>query len=263
MHNDYPLAPEKLEISRNMLSEYCSNIANEYGIKIGGLNRLVPNLGNKNKYVLHYKNLHLYLSLEIKLSKVQRILKFKQSDWFIKYIDFNTNKRKNAVNNFEKHFFKLMNNSVFGKIMENLRKRIIVKLVNNAKDYVRYISEPSFVSQKIFSKNFVAIHEIIPVSTLDKPISVGFSILDLNKYLMYEFHYKYIKSKFDANLLFTDTDSLVYEIKAEHVHQDFYKDKNLFDFSDYQLHSKFFDPTKKKVISEMKDEFKGLVSLLG
>ena len=84
-----------------------------------------------------------------------------------------------------------MNNSVFGKTMENLRKRINVRLVNNAKDYVRYISKPSFVSQKIFNKNFVAIHEIKPVLTHNKPIYVGFSIFDLSKYLMYEFHYKY------------------------------------------------------------------------
>ena len=93
--------------------------------------------------------------------------------------------------------------------MENLRKRIGIKLVNNAKDYVRYISKPTFVSQKVFSKNFVAIHEIKPVLTLNKPISAGFSILDLSKYLMYKFHYKCIKSKFGVNLLFTDTDSLV------------------------------------------------------
>ena len=81
MHNDYPLALEKLEISQNMLSNYCSNIANEYGIKIGSFNKLVRNLGNRSKYVLHYKNLQLYLSLGMKLVKVHRILKFKQSDW--------------------------------------------------------------------------------------------------------------------------------------------------------------------------------------
>ena len=143
--------------------------------------------------------------------------------------------------------------------MENLRKRISLKLVNNAKDYVRCISQPSFVSQKMFSKNFVAIHEIKPVLTLNKPIYVGFSILDLSKLLMYEFHYKYMKSKFDAKLLFTDSDILVYGIKTEDVYDDFYQDKNLFDFSDYPLNSKFFDPVDKKVIGKMKDEFKGKI----
>ena len=83
------------------------------------------------------------------------------------------------------HFFKLMNNSTFGKTMENLRKRINVRLVNNAGDHKKYVSKPSFVSQKIFSKNFVAIHEIKPVLTLDKAIYVGFSILDLSKLLIY------------------------------------------------------------------------------
>ena len=143
--------------------------------------------------------------------------------------------------------------------MENLRKRISLKLVNNTKDYVRCISQPSFVSQKVFSKNFVAIHEIKPVLTLNKPIYVGFSILDLSKLSMYEFHYKYMKSKFDAKLLFTDSDILVYEIKTEDVYDDFYQDKNLFDFSDYPLNSKFFDPVNKKVIGKMKDEFKGKI----
>ena len=118
-----------------------------------------------------------------------------------------------------------MNNSVFVKTIENLRKRMSVKLVNNPKDYVKCISKRSFDSQKIFSKNFVAIHEIKPVLTFNKPIYVGFSIADLRKLLMYEFHYKYVKSKYDAKLLFTDTDSLVYEIKIEDICEDFYQDK--------------------------------------
>ena len=105
LHNDYPLAPEKLEISQNMLPKYCSEIADEYGIKFDGVNKLVPNLGNKSKYVVHYRNLQLYLSLGMKLTNVHRVLKFKQSDWLKKYIDFNTDKRKNVANSFEKHFF--------------------------------------------------------------------------------------------------------------------------------------------------------------
>ena len=143
-----------------------------------------------------------------------------------------------------------MNNATFGKAMENLRKRISVRLINNAKDYVRCISKLSLVSQKIFSKNFVAIHEIKPVLTINKPIYGGISNLDLSKLLMYEFHYKYIKKKFGAKLLFTDTDSLVYEIKTEDVYEEFYQDKNLFDFSDYPLDSKFFDPVNTKLLAK-------------
>ena len=107
MHNDYPLTPEKLKINHDTLSNYCSNIVNGYGIKIGSVNKLVPNLGNKSKYVLHYKNLQLYLSLGMKLSKVHRILRFKQLDWLKTYIDFNTDKRKNVANSFQKDFLNL------------------------------------------------------------------------------------------------------------------------------------------------------------
>ena len=126
-----------------MPSIYCFDIANKYGIKIRGVNKLVPNLGNKSKYVLQYRYLQLCLSLGTKVSKIYRILEFKQSDWLKKYIDFNTNKRKNAANSFEKDFFELMNNNVFGKTMENFRKRISVKLINKSKDYVRCVSKPN------------------------------------------------------------------------------------------------------------------------
>ena len=133
----------------------------------------------------------------------------------------NIDKRKGAANSFENDFFKLMNNNTFGKAMKNLRKKMNIRIVNNAGGYKKYVTKPSFVSQKKFSKNFVAIHEIKPILTLDKPICVGFSILHLSKLLMYEFHYQYIKGKFSANLLFTDTDSLVYEIKANDVYEGF------------------------------------------
>ena len=145
-----------------------------------------------------------------------------------------------------------MSNSVFGKTMESLTKRTSVKLIHNSKDYVRSVSKPNFISQKIFSKNFVAIHQVKPVLILLKPIYVEFSILDLSKFLMYKFNYEYIKKKFNARLLFTDTYSLAYDIKTKDVYEDYYGDKNLFDFSDYLLNSEFFDQTNKKDIGKMK-----------
>ena len=129
-HNDYPLAPEKLNINSDMLLKYFFSIVNNYGINVGEVNELIPNLGNKKNYVIHYRNLQLYISLEMKITKVHKILKLKQSDWLKKFVDFNTEKRKNAINNFEKSFFKLMINSVFGKTTENLRKRKNIRLIN-------------------------------------------------------------------------------------------------------------------------------------
>ena len=153
-----------------MLSKYCNDIAKKYRIKVVDVNKLVPNLGSKSKYVVHYRNIQLYLSLEMKLTKIHNVLKFKQFDWMKTYIDFNTDKRIKASNRFEKNFFKLMINSVYDKKLENLRKAINVRLVNNAKDYKIYVS-----------KDLVAINEIKPILTLDKQIYEEFSILDLSK----------------------------------------------------------------------------------
>ena len=131
MHNDYPLAPEKLAVSSDMLSKYCIEIADKYEIKVGNMKKLIPNLGNKTKYVLHYRNIQLYLSLGMKLTKIHKVLKFKQYDRMKKYIDFNTKKRMNAANDFEKDFFKLMINSVYGKKIENLQKKKNQCEINN------------------------------------------------------------------------------------------------------------------------------------
>ena len=125
-----------------MLLEYCKKIGNKYEINVGDVKKLIPNLGNKTNYVVHYRNLQLYLSLGMKLTKIHRVLKFKQSDWMKKYIDFNTEKRMNAANDFEKDFFRLMINSVYEKTMKNLRKRINVRLVNKAEDFLKYTSKP-------------------------------------------------------------------------------------------------------------------------
>ena len=120
LHNDYPLAAEKLAISYDMLSDYFKNVPDEYRKKVGDVMKLISNLANKTNYVLHYKNIQLYLSLGMKLTKIPQVLKFKQSDWMKKYINFNTEKRADAANSFEKDFLKLMINSVYVKTMKNL-----------------------------------------------------------------------------------------------------------------------------------------------
>ena len=203
-----------------MFSGYCKKIAEKYKISIGLVRKLIPTLKDKKDYVFHYRNLQLYMDLDLKIKKVHRVLEFNQSPWLKKYIDFNTEKRKHAKNPFEKDFFKLMNNSVSGKTMQNLRKRVNVKLVTDYKKLDKLTSKPTYVSSKIFNKNLMAVHKIKEALTLNRPAYVGMCILHLSKTLVYDFHYKYIKEKYGnkAKLPFTDTDSLTYEIEAEDVY---------------------------------------------
>ena len=177
------------------------------------------------------------------------------------YIDFNAEKRKNANNSFEKDFFKLMNNSVFGKTMENIRKRCNVYLETDPDHFLRQTANPTYLGCKIFHKNLVAVHMQKRRLLLNKPSYVGMCILDLSKTLIYDFHYNFIKAKYDekAILLFSDTDSLCYIIKTGDVYEDLYKYKGLFDNSDYPKTSKFFFDGNEKVIGKFKDEAGGMI----
>ena len=134
LHNDYPLAPEKLAVTNDMLSKYCKEIADKYEIKVGDVKKLIPNLGSKTNYVVHYRNLHQYLSLRMKLTKLHRELKFKQSDWIKNMLILTLKKKLMLLMILKKIFFKLIINFVYGKTIENLRKRINVKLVNNEEE---------------------------------------------------------------------------------------------------------------------------------
>ena len=132
-------------------------------------------------------------------------------------------------------------------------------MINNAEEFLKYTSKPTYISHKMFGKDYAAIHEGKPVLILNKPIYVGFTVLDFSKWKMYDFHYIFIKKNFDAKLLFTDTDSLTYEIKSKNVYEELFKWKDLFEFSNYTKDSKFFVETNKKVIGKMKDEFGGVI----
>ena len=247
-HNEYPLAAERLLLNK--------------------VEKLVPNLNDKTKYVIHYETLKLYLSLGLKLTKIHRAITFKESKWLAPYIDMNTNLRSKAKNDFEKNFFKLMNNSVFGKTMENIRNRTDVRLVNSREKALKLIAKPNFHAVSIFSEDLIAINMKRTKLTFNKPKYLGMSILDISKNLMYNFHYNYIKPKYgeNAKLLMTDTDSFCYEITTEDFYKDITPDVNrLFDTSNYPKDHSDQDgnpsgiPTgvNKKVIRMMKDECAG------
>ena len=243
-HNDYPLCPER--------------------VKCDKVEKLIPNLRDKKNYVIHYKNLMQCLKLGMKLKKIHRGIRFVESEWMKLYINTNTNLRAQAKNNFEKDFFKLMNNSVFGKTMENIRNRVDVKLVNTEEKFKKLVAKPNFKSRKIFNENLISVHMKKTSLTMNKPVYLGMCILELSKILMFDFHYKYIKPKYEnkAKLLFTDTDSFLYEIETE----DFYKDiagdvKDRFDTSEYPENHPSGIPTgiNKKVLGMFKDEAAGKI----
>ena len=154
------------------------------------------------------------------------------------------------------NLIKICIKSSISKSIENIRKRINVKVVNDKRSYLKIVNKPNFMLQKIIDKNFVALHFSKKVLTLNKPIYIGFCILVLSKLLMYQFHYDYVLKTFnDAKPLFTDTDSLGYDIVDSNVYEQCFKDKKLFDFSRYPKDSIYFDNSNKKVLGKMKDEF--------
>ena len=244
LHNDYPLAPEHL--------------------KMNGVEKLIPNFYNKKKYVVHYEALKLYVKHGLVITKIHRGITFRESAWLKDYIDMNTRLRTKSKNNFESNFFKLMNNSVFGKTIENIRKRTDIKLATTEKQVEKWIYQPNYIHRTTFSDSLVAIHMARTKLYFNKPVYLGMCILDLSKTLMYEFHYEYIKSKYGskAKLLFTDTDSLMYEIETEDFYLDISPDvQSWFDTSNYpKEHASGIETgVNKKVIGLMKDEVGGKI----
>ena len=198
----------------------------------------------------------------MRITAVHRGISFYQSSWMEPYIRKNTELRKAATSSFEKDFFKLMNNSVFGKTIENIRKRQNIHLIDNRKKALKLSSRPNFDRCTIFDKHLIAVHMKNTEVYFNKPVYVGQAILDLSKTLIFDFHYNYIKKKYKhkAELLFTDTDSLMYQIYTD----DFYKDispdiLSKFDTSDYPPNHPSGIPTgvNKNVIGMFKDEVAG------
>ena len=262
-HNAYPLAPERITVEKEWMSEYQRKLLQQmYGGTSNEVEKLVPNLRNKEKYVLHYRNLQLYLQLGMKLEKIHRALRFKQIPWMKPYIMKNTELRKKAESTFEQDLYKLLNNSVFGKTMENLRKRVDVKLVRSSEEdkLRKLIAKPSFNRSMIFDDDLAAVHMNKTRLVLDRPVYVGMSILDLSKHLMYDWYYNHLKAQYGerAQLLYTDTDSLVLEIQTEDVHADMKRHQEEYDTSNFPQDNPLHSTKNKKVLGKMKDECAGV-----
>ena len=270
LHNDYPLAPERKLVTQDMLSPYASELQSKLQIGKDTCEKLVPNLMDKDGYVVDIRNLKFYRDHGLIIKKVHAVITFKQERWMKCYIDFNTEKRKLSKNDFEKDFFKLMNNAPFGKTMENIRNRVNMSFVtSNSKwgDHAtkldrtveRKLASPLYDGHIIYNEDLVAIKQKKKELVFNKPIYAGMAILDLSKLHMYTFHYDVIKKQYGdrAKLLFTDTDSLCYQIKTKDFYQDMHDSKHHYDFSGFDKKSKFYDESNKKVLGKFKDECDG------
>lgn len=254
LHHDLPFAAEKF-------------------VPPGGKSaKLIASLYDKFNYVIHYVHLKECVKHGLVLTKIHRILSFRQENYLKKYIDLNTTLRQLSKTTFEKDFFKLLNNSIFGKTIENKRKQVDVKLVTRWSDNnnvtnkhltaEKLITRPNFNSVSIFSKNFVAIQLNKEKIILDRPIYIGFTVLEYSKQHMYNFHYDFIKNMYQGNakLCYTDTDSLLYLIFTDDFYKDMLTNISKFDTSNFMLNNIYNIPRKnEKIPGLFKDELGGAI----
>ena len=203
-------------------------------MEINKCKKLVCNLFNKKKYVAHINTLKQVLNHGLKLKKIHRVIEFNQEAWLKPYTDMNTELRKLAKNDFEKDLFKLMNNSVFGKTMENIRKHKDIKLVTTDRKRSKLVSEPNYHTINLISEDLSIIEMKKAKVKMNKPIYLALSILEISKILMYEFWYNYMKPKYNDNvrLCYRDTNSFVMHIKTNYFYKDNASDvENRFDTS--------------------------------
>ena len=242
LHSDLPFLSKRMEVNK------CK--------------KLVCNLFNKKKYVVHINSLKQALNCGLKLKKIHKVIEFNQKEWLKPYIDMNTELRKLAKNDFEKDLFKLINDSVFGKTMENIRKHRDIKLVTTDKKRSKLVSEPNYHTTNLISEDLSIIEMKKTKVKMNKPIYLGLSILESSKILMYEFWYDYMKPKYNDNvkLCYMDRDSFIMNIKTNDFYEDIASDvENRFDTSNYEVNRPLPTGKNKKVIGLMKDELGGKI----
>lgn len=258
--SDYPPVAENLLITNDIISPWTKIQLN--GRKHSSLVKLAPNLYDKNKYICHIQNLKLFLELGIELKALHRVLSFNQSPWLYDYIEFNSNQRSKAVSDVEKDFFKLLINSLFGKMIENVRKYRSFDIASSEKKRKRLVSKSNLKDIYMIDDD-VFIYEFTPIKVkLCKPIFVGMVCLELAKNFMVKYHFQkfvpYFKRE-NIKLLYTDTDSFIWQIFTHDLYNDLLKFKNDFDFSKYPTDHKLYNTKNRSTRGKWKDEKNGIV----
>ena len=249
MHSDYPLAPEHFVVKSEMLSPFARNLQGKGWKPMG---KLIPNLYGKTHYVTHYRNLQCYVEQGLVLTKIHRILSFTQRPWLKPWIDLCTSQRQNAQSDFEADLAKLQANATFGKTMEQVRNRVKIRLIADDTKLLKAVSKPSYQQAQIINPDLVMVRAARQKVRLNKPISVGFCILELSKLVMHKFYYGYLKPNHGdrLKLLFTDKYSLCCQIETPDLYRDMDEAMDLFDTSnfdpDHDLYSNKYHRVREK-----------------
>jgi len=254
----FPLAPEHMVIGENLLSDYNKSFRS---VQTKAKKLVCTQLPKKN-YLVHYRNLKFYLRMGLQVSKIHSIIEFEQSPWMKGYIDGNSEKRALGTSDFEKSIYKLLNNSAFGKTMEDVRKRRNILLLTNPEEAIKIQSRPTFKSSTIFSPTLMAVETIRYEIEMNKPIYVGFSILELSKLKMYEMYYDVLQIKYPSiELLYMDTDSFFLKVPTKDLYYDIENDPILK--SKYNnIVGNFKDEAEELIKKKYKDKYKEHVELM-
>ena len=245
---NFPFAPLNKKINPDNYKDYMKSIKRDTYIQTS---KLICDWSDKKNYLIHYRMLIFYIRHGMIVDKVHEIISFKQSSWLEKYINFNTQKRNQAVIDFEKDFYKLLNNAFYGKTMENVRNRLKIKFVKKD-DYREIIKRQSKLTFNGLHKSYencysytVRQNEVL----MDKPIYLGFSVLELSKLLMYETYYDKLQPYFGQEkiqLHYMDTDSFVLSVNTKDIIKDLKNLENIFDFSNLDKNHELFSKKKQK-----------------
>ena len=253
---NFPFAPVNKKINPDNFNDYMKEIKPDTYIKSS---KLICDCSDKKNYLIHHRMLKFYIRHGMMVDKVHNIISFKQSKWLEKYISFNTQKRNKANNDFEKDFYKLLNNAFYGKTMENVRNRLKIKFFNKD-DYREIIKQQSKLTFNGIHKSYencysytVRQNEVLMV----KPIYLGFTVLELSKLLMYETYYDKLQPYFgqeNIKLHYMDCDSFVLSIETQNIINDLKNLEDLFDFSNLDKNHELFSNKNRKVVGKFKIE---------
>lgn len=255
--NDFPLAPSKETIPLDKLSPFQINLLKELNCTYKPTEKLIASLEPKKNYILHYRNLKLYLQLGMKLTHVHKILQFKQDNFMKPFIDFNTQKRAEATSKFSQDLFKLLSNSVYGRTLMDVRRHENFRLINDEKIAKKYIRKTTFKQFSIFNNDLVGVMFMKTKVELKNPIFIGMAVLDISKVVMYDYYYNVLKRKYQDTIILclTDTDSFLYYLQQScDIKTELMTLMDTLDTSNYPKDHILYSDKNKKVIGKFKDE---------